>query len=146
MATKYRQTRTFHSLFGLFIMTQNIGKIQNHLNRVIQQTIDHLFAFFLFFAFSYFFYYCCSSERFLGERGAELLKQQHQQLTYIPFGAGKRRCVGEQMAMQQALTIIASLFRNYKIGLVPGQTIDAVLSLTLHMANGLHCRVTPRME
>nr|AIF79454.1 CYP51A [Rhynchosporium commune] len=38
---------------------------------------------------------------------------------YLPFGAGRHRCIGEKFAFVNLLTIIATLVRGYKWSLVP---------------------------
>jgi len=41
---------------------------------------------------------------------------------YLPFGAGRHRCIGEQFANVQLGTIIATFVREFTFALPPGQT------------------------
>ena len=41
---------------------------------------------------------------------------------YLPFGAGRHRCIGEQFANVQLVTIIATFVRRMKMRLPDGQT------------------------
>jgi cytochrome P450 len=38
---------------------------------------------------------------------------------YLPFGAGRHRCIGEQFAYLQMQTILATLIREFKFSLDP---------------------------
>ena len=70
-------------------------------------------------------------DRFLPERTAEHLKGQ-----YIPFGMGKRACVGKQMAMLEMKTIVATLVRSLRFDLPAGHEVRIASSLTLRPAGG----------
>ena len=39
---------------------------------------------------------------------------------YLPFGAGRHRCIGEQFAYLQMQTILATLVREFKFSFAPG--------------------------
>jgi cytochrome P450 len=39
---------------------------------------------------------------------------------YLPFGAGRHRCIGEQFAYVQLQTILATMIRDFKFSTVPG--------------------------
>ena len=41
---------------------------------------------------------------------------------YLPFGAGRHRCIGEQFAYVQLGTILAALVRHFKFTQLPGST------------------------
>ena len=51
--------------------------------------------------------------------------------TYIPFGAGGRRCLGESFAELEGLLILATIASTVRLHLVDGQTIqpDPVMTL-----------------
>lgn len=57
-------------------------------------------------------------ERFSPERAAE-----RHHFAYIPFGAGPRKCIGNNLAMLEAQLIIAMIARAFRMRLVPGQAI-----------------------
>ncbi|XP_049536982.1 cytochrome P450 307a1-like [Anopheles darlingi] len=59
-------------------------------------------------------------ERFTPERflqGGRLVKPDH----FIPFGAGRRSCMGYRMTQLLSFSILANLLRSYTIGPVEGQ-------------------------
>lgn len=41
--------------------------------------------------------------------------------TYLPFGAGRHRCIGEQFAYTQLAVVITVVVRNFKVGNVGGK-------------------------
>ncbi|TNE85265.1 MAG: cytochrome P450 [Deltaproteobacteria bacterium] len=65
-------------------------------------------------------------DRFLPERTKDHVKGQ-----YLPFGMGKRACVGSRMAMLELKTIVATLLREVRFDLAPGSAMHIESSLTL---------------
>jgi cytochrome P450 len=63
-------------------------------------------------------------------------------LTYLPFGAGPRGCIGGNYAMLQMLMILSVLLRKYDLRLVPGQTIEARPMVILRPAYGIRMTFT----
>jgi cytochrome P450 len=67
---------------------------------------------------------------------------------YIPFGGGKRKCVGDQFAMLEATVALASLVRRYDFEFAgPTATPDKVgiaTGATIHTKNGLWMKVKRR--
>ncbi|MCH5322540.1 MAG: cytochrome P450 [Helicobacter sp.] len=64
--------------------------------------------------------------------------------TYMPFGMGKRICIGEGFAMQEAILILANVLRTYKLELQEGFVPDVVGRLTIRSANGMYIKMTRR--
>ncbi|HEX5330352.1 cytochrome P450 [Sulfuricurvum sp.] len=58
--------------------------------------------------------------------------------TYLPFGMGPRICIGASFAMQEAVLILATIIRDFKIELQEGFVPDVVGRLTVRSANGMH--------
>ncbi len=56
---------------------------------------------------------------------------------YIPFGFGKRRCIGEQFAWTEAILLLAALAPRWNPRLVPGSPVDTQAAVTLRPKNGL---------
>lgn len=69
--------------------------------------------------------------RFDPERFSEEAKRTHTPYSYIPFGAGGRRCLGESFAELEGLLILATIASNVHLRLVEGQTIQPEPAITL---------------
>lgn len=69
--------------------------------------------------------------RFDPERFSDEAKRTHLPYSYIPFGAGGRRCLGESFAEMEGLLILATIAARFQLRLVDGQTIlpDPVMTL-----------------
>ncbi|MDR4466138.1 MAG: cytochrome P450 [Nitrospira sp.] len=69
--------------------------------------------------------------RFDPERFSDEAKRTHTPYSYIPFGAGGRRCLGESFAELEGLLILATVTSRFRLRLVDGQTIlpDPVMTL-----------------
>lgn len=64
--------------------------------------------------------------------------------TYFPFGMGERVCIGQGFAMQEAILILSSILRNYKLELEKDFVPDVVGRLTVRSANGMNIILTKR--
>ena len=74
-------------------------------------------------------------DRFLPER-----VQARPRLTYLPFGGGQRLCIGNNLAMMEAVVIMSSVLQRYRLEVVPGQTIEPEPLITLRPRHGIHVR------
>lgn len=63
---------------------------------------------------------------------------------WFPFGHGQRYCVGQELANLEALTILASLVRNYRIAPDPRRPVRAMTAGTLRPRKGLWVRLEAR--
>lgn len=63
---------------------------------------------------------------------------------YMPFGAGRRICVGSSFAMIEAVLLMAMISRRYRFDLVPGVAIEEDASITLRPKRGLPMVALPR--
>jgi cytochrome P450 len=70
-------------------------------------------------------------DRFDPERFSEKAKQARLAFTYIPFGAGGRRCLGESFAELEGLLILATIASKVRLDLVDGQAIQPEPAMTL---------------
>ncbi|HEX7760275.1 MAG TPA: cytochrome P450, partial [Caulobacteraceae bacterium] len=71
-------------------------------------------------------------DRFLPERSAG-----RPRFAYLPFGAGPRVCIGQVLAMNEAVLILASLAQRYRLRLAPGQDVVPQANVTLRPKYGL---------
>jgi cytochrome P450 len=78
-------------------------------------------------------------DRWLDGRGERARKQG----MYLPFGMGQRRCVGEHLALLEARLALATLVRKVHLALIPGQTLEAEVSVTLRPRGGLWMTAQP---
>ena len=81
-------------------------------------------------------------DHFLNESGA-LAKDRVEWI--LPFGAGKRRCIGEQLARMELFIFFATLLQKCSFSSVPGQelSIEPVMSFG-NEAPAYEVIITPR--
>ncbi|HEX8557862.1 MAG TPA: cytochrome P450 [Pyrinomonadaceae bacterium] len=75
-------------------------------------------------------------ERFDPGRWTPEAKSARPQFAYFPFGGGPRRCVGEGFAWAEAVLILASLARRWRVRLVPGRRVETQPRITLRPGAG----------
>lgn len=63
---------------------------------------------------------------------------------YLPFGAGRHRCIGEQFAYVQLGTVLAAIVRQFKFSNPAGRTVipDTDYSVSIHDRNHSHFILT----
>jgi cytochrome P450 len=73
--------------------------------------------------------------RFDPERFAPESQAQRAAFSYLPFGGGGRRCLGESFAELEGLLIMATIASHVRLRLVDGQTIvpDPLMTLRPHI-------------
>jgi len=59
---------------------------------------------------------------------------------YIPFGGGRRRCLGEKLANLEMSVFASKLIRNYSWELLPNQNLEMVVFPLPHPHDGLKVR------
>ena len=67
---------------------------------------------------------------------------------YIPFGIGRRMCVGHVFAIMEAKTILSTVLRRYRIteieGGIKGLEESLKMSFLMSPANGIRVKLLPR--
>lgn len=57
---------------------------------------------------------------------------------YLPFGGGPRQCIGDRMALYEAVLILSTITREYRLELAPDKPVELTAQVTLRPKNGLH--------
>jgi cytochrome P450 len=68
---------------------------------------------------------------------AENAKGRHRS-AYLPFGGGRRVCIGQSFALMEATLITAMMSRDFVYDLAPGHPVEPEATLTLRPRHGLH--------
>jgi cytochrome P450 len=80
-------------------------------------------------------------ERFLADRAAVAGRGP---MTYLPFGAGPRLCIGRDLALLEAPLVVAALARGLRFRPKTSAAIRPDFGVTLRPKGGLPVVVTPR--
>ena len=80
-------------------------------------------------------------ERFLPERSTDRPK-----FVFIPFGAGPRRCIGDQFALIETQLSVATFAQLYRLHLQPGHRVDPWPLITLRPRFGMPMTIERRMR
>jgi cytochrome P450/acyl-CoA synthetase (AMP-forming)/AMP-acid ligase II/aryl carrier-like protein len=79
-------------------------------------------------------------ERFLGE------EHPSENWTYIPFAAGPRHCIGENLAMYEMVVHVARVARRYEFILEDDRPLDLEAAINLRARNGIKMRLNRRAD
>ena len=85
--------------------------------------------------------------RFDPERFTPEAKARRTRLTYFPFGAGARQCIGESFAWMEGVLLLATLAQRWELRLIPGHPVEPEPLITLRPKYGMKMMVerrTPR--
>ena len=74
---------------------------------------------------------------FRPERWADGLAKRIPRYAYFPFGGGPRICIGNGFAMMEAVLLLATIARRYRLGLAPGATVKPWATMTLRPEAGV---------
>lgn len=64
--------------------------------------------------------------------------------SYIPFGAGTRKCIGSTFALAEGVLALAVIARTHRLERVPGRRLELQPQITLRPAGGLPMTVRAR--
>lgn len=71
--------------------------------------------------------------------------EQTHNFSYLPFGGGRRKCIGDQFALFEAVVALSMLMRRYKFTIDPAAPeVGMTTGATIHTSAGLHMRVSRR--
>lgn len=75
-------------------------------------------------------------DRFMPQRWATLDRSAYE---YLPFSAGRHRCIGAEFATQEMKVVLPMLLQHYRFSVVPNAKIDT--NLTMRPAYGMPMHV-----
>ncbi len=82
--------------------------------------------------------------RFDPERFTPEARSRRTKLTYFPFGAGVRQCIGESFAQMEGVLLLATLAQRWKLSLAPGHRVEPEPLITLRPKYGMKMSVERR--
>jgi cytochrome P450 len=76
-------------------------------------------------------------ESFRPERWEDGLARRLPRYAYFPFGGGPRICIGNAFAQMEAVLLLATIARRYRLALAPGATVTPLPTMTLRPRDGV---------
>ena len=76
-------------------------------------------------------------DRFVPERFSPALRGGIDRFAYLPFGAGPRVCIGASFALQEAVVVLATVVRHFRLDLAPGHRVMPVQRVALRSSGGM---------
>jgi cytochrome P450 len=83
-------------------------------------------------------------EAFRPERWREEVAARLPKFAYFPFGGGPRQCIGNSFAMMEAVLVLATIARRFRLRLVPGHTVGLLPAMSLRPKNGVLVKLERR--
>jgi cytochrome P450 len=78
-------------------------------------------------------------DRFLAERSVG-----RPRFAYLPFGGGPRVCIGQMLAMNEAVLILATLAQRFRLRMVAGHQVQIQSRITIRPRGGLPMLISRR--
>jgi cytochrome P450 len=85
-----------------------------------------------------------SPEKFLPERWLDGLAARLPRFAYMPFGGGPRVCIGDRFATMEAVLILATVARRYRLERTSEAEIVPFPSITLRPEGGVWMKLVKR--
>ena len=83
-------------------------------------------------------------EVFRPERWADDLARRQPRFAYFPFGGGPHQCIGNGFATMEAILLLATIARRFRLTMVPGQRVTPTPYVTLRPEPGPRMRLARR--
>lgn len=72
----------------------------------------------------------------------EASRSKTHRLAFMPFGAGARMCIGNNLAMMEAVLILASVVQRFDLQMLTQGTMDHAFAITLRPRHGIQAKVS----
>ncbi len=82
--------------------------------------------------------------RFDPERFSPQASAARPRFSYLPFGGGKRICIGAAFALAEATILLATIAQRYSLRVVPGHPVEPQGLITLRARHGIKMLLTRR--
>lgn len=82
-------------------------------------------------------------ERFNPERFSPEGEKKIPRFLYVPFGAGQRLCMGNNLGLMEATLTLAMMVQRYRVSLVPDAPVVPKMGATYHVKGGLRATLAP---
>ena len=82
--------------------------------------------------------------RFDPERFSPKASAARPRFSYLPFGGGKRICIGAAFALAEATVLLATLAQRYSLRVQAGHQVEPQGLITLRARHGMKMLLTPR--
>ncbi|KAG2711339.1 hypothetical protein I3760_04G072500 [Carya illinoinensis] len=67
--------------------------------------------------------------------------------SFLPFGGGPRKCVGDQFALMESTVALAMLLQKFDVMLKGSpESVELVTGATMHTKNGMWCKLRKRVD
>ncbi len=83
--------------------------------------------------------------RFDPDRFSPERSQNRPRFAYLPFGGGKRICIGAAFALTEATVLLATLAQRYRLRLAAGHLVEPQGLITLRARHGMRMIPEPRL-
>ncbi|MDQ3917501.1 MAG: cytochrome P450 [Acidobacteriota bacterium] len=83
-------------------------------------------------------------EAFRPERWREEVAARLPKFAYFPFGGGPRQCIGNSFAMMEAVLILATIARRFRLRLVLGHAVELLPAMSLRPKDGVRVKLERR--
>ncbi len=78
-----------------------------------------------------------SPDRFVPWRFLPDQREKIERYAYLPFGAGPRVCIGASFALQEAVIVLATIMRGFRLDLAPGHDVMPIQRVALRSRGGM---------
>jgi cytochrome P450 len=83
-------------------------------------------------------------DSFRPERWREEVAARLPKFAYFPFGGGPRQCIGNSFAVMEAVLLLATIARRFRLRLARGQRVELLPAMSLRPKGGVMVKVERR--